>query len=125
MMALTETVRAAQRSCSDNMQKCDRVVIVQQGDDSGQSKPDCKSETDAERAKCKKVIEQADRTIAAKNKALELSDLAFKSCTENSGRLQTDLNDRNEELSSWYRNPWIMGGLGLLAGAAAYAIIKR
>lgn len=74
---------------------------------------------------CKEVIAQCDKTIEAKNKAIELSNLALKSCSEQSGLAQTELNNSNEKLNAWYRNPFIVGFMGVLVGGLSYAILKK
>lgn len=75
--------------------------------------------------KCKDVIAKCDATIEAKNKALGLCNLALVKAEESNGALQTQVTDKNDQLGSWYRNPFIVGIMGVLAGGAAYALIKK
>lgn len=87
--------------------------------------PDCKPQIDTERKRCQVVLDQCDKTIAAKDKALELSDLAIKDCVKANGELQTQVNNTNDQLSAWYRNPFIMFGIGVLAGGVTYGLLKK
>jgi peptidoglycan hydrolase CwlO-like protein len=74
---------------------------------------------------CRDVIKACDETIASKNKALEISNLAIKEAQKQVGDLTTQVNDKNEQLSAWYRNPFILGMLGVLAGGLATAIVIK
>lgn len=66
--------------------------------------------------KCNEALAACDSTIKEKNKALELADLTIKKCVESGITKQYQLNEAKAELDKFYRNPWIMGGLGILTG---------
>lgn len=65
---------------------------------------------------CNSVIEACDKAIADKNRALELGDLTLTSCKAHSSDLITEVEDLRDSASSWYHNPFVTIGLGILGG---------
>lgn len=74
---------------------------------------------------CKDVIAACDEALEAKNKALTLANLAITNCIKHGTEVQMQLNEKTDELNSWYRNPYIVFGLGLLAGGVAYSLLVK
>jgi hypothetical protein len=76
------------------------------------------------RKQCNNILDKCDKALDAKNKQLELSDLTIKKCAEKGTKLEIENGVQKEELGRWYRNPWIVGALGLLGGALGGFLIK-
>jgi len=74
---------------------------------------------------CKKVIDAADKVIGEQQKTIDLyKDQVFLQ-TKEITRLNIDLNEKNQELSSLVRNPYFMIGLGVLVGGALTLTLTR
>ena len=67
--------------------------------------------------KTKEALEQCVRTVDAKNKQIKLSDLALQQSRDANLELGKQIEATREENQAFYRNPFIMGTLGLLVGA--------
>lgn len=76
------------------------------------------------RLSCEDVISKCDAAIAAKNKHIEKLELGLTTQTQRVADLSSQLEDKNSELQSWYRNPFVVGALGLVAGAAVITFAK-
>ena len=75
--------------------------------------------TNAMAVECNDVIKKCDETIAEKNKALELKDLAITNCMRHGFEVQYSLNETRDELKAWYHNPFILVPLGIIGGVFA------
>jgi len=70
------------------------------------------------------VIQAADKAIAAKN--IELSN-CYKindAIKDINGKQSKMIMDKDQELDAWYRNPFVMFSLGLVAGGVAIHLVK-
>lgn len=65
---------------------------------------------------CKDVIKAADKVLEEKNKEITLADLAIKVTKDDNERLNKLVEEKDHKLSSIWRNPWVLIGLGVLAG---------
>lgn len=74
---------------------------------------------------CKDVIGKCDKALADKNKALDLSDLALKTCEKDNGQLATKLEEADRVNTRWYHNPIVMFVFGAAAGTLTYTLIKK
>lgn len=75
--------------------------------------------------KCEDVITACDKALEAKNRQLELSDLALKNAVKLNGEAYQKLEEKQKELDRWYRQPLLMFLLGAAAGGVTYTILKR
>lgn len=80
---------------------------------------------DAVKADCIAVIVEADKAINAKNKALQLSDIALKASQDNAASLSKDNDDLRETNAKWYHNPFVMLLLGGAATSVVYLGLKK
>lgn len=74
---------------------------------------------------CKEVIETCDKALDAKNKALQLSDLAIKECQKHVGDLTVEVNELRDSNTSILKNPIVWFLLGSAATATAYVFLKK
>lgn len=65
---------------------------------------------------CDSVIKKCDDTLKEKNKALDLADLALKKCQDQNAAKNKELDSLRESNSAWYKNPFIVGIIGIAAG---------
>jgi hypothetical protein len=79
----------------------------------------------AEREKCKKVIDAADKAIAAKDQQIALSDLALKTCRTENSNYQEQVEAAQAANAKFYRNPFIMMLLGAAAASVTYVLLKK
>jgi hypothetical protein len=73
---------------------------------------------------CEEVISKCDSALEAKNKQIKKLELGLTTQTERVADLSSQLEDKNQELQAWYRNPFVVGALGLVAGAAVITFAK-
>lgn len=74
---------------------------------------------------CRDVIASCDKAIEEKNKALTLANLAIKACIRHGTEVQLQLNEKTEELDRWYRNPLLVGALGIVVGGVAFSLLNK
>lgn len=74
---------------------------------------------------CKQLTDKADKIIAEQQKTIDLYKQKDAQQTKNLVDLSTSLDDKTAQLSAWYRNPFIVGTLGLLVGAAGATYLLR
>ena len=74
---------------------------------------------------CKQVLEACDKTIDAKNKALELSDLGIKTCKEHTAELSAEVNSLRDSNASLLRNPILWFLAGSVATTATYLLLRK
>lgn len=67
---------------------------------------------------CNQVIQACDKALEAKEKQLQLSDLALKQALDDRGKLQKDLESTRADKDAWYRNPGLWIAVGILVGGA-------
>jgi hypothetical protein len=76
------------------------------------------------RVTCEEVIAKCDAALAAKNTQIKKLELGLTAQTERVADLSSQLEDKNSQLQAWYRNPFVVGALGLVAGAAIITFAK-
>lgn len=74
---------------------------------------------------CSKVIEAADKAIGALENEVAICRQGLLIYSEQNKALVEDNAAKSRALEAWYRNPWIVGGLGLLGGVVTGVIISR
>jgi hypothetical protein len=74
------------------------------------------SPTPTAKVTCQDVIKACDQALEDKNKAIEKLNLGLAESTKQAGELSVELDKKEKQLSAWYRNPFILIGLGLLGG---------
>ena len=67
---------------------------------------------------CKIVLTEGQEALDAKNKELSLCNLGLTQSQNNVAQLNTELENKNAQLSAFYRNPFFMLAIGILAGVA-------
>lgn len=87
--------------------------------------PQTRAEETKSKPDCKQVIDAADKAIEAQKKEIDLCRTSLLIYDQQNKALLQDLNASNKALSSWYRNPFIMMGLGLLGGVVTGVIISK
>lgn len=65
---------------------------------------------------CDSVLEKCALALDATKKQVELSDLAIKSLKEQNTQLVVNIKGLEDSNNAWYKNPFIMIGLGLVVG---------
>jgi hypothetical protein len=71
------------------------------------------------------VLSLCDKALEAKNREIELSDLAIKQLTERTQYLDKRVLDLETDSQHFWRNPFIMGALGLVVGGAIVVGLSR
>lgn len=75
---------------------------------------------------CKDVIKKCDVALEKKEEEIKATNDALTKSKDYNVLLDVQVKEANDKLNAWYRNPFVLLGLGLLGGAAASAIlIKR
>lgn len=82
-------------------------------------KTDCKSD-------CKVLTDKADKIIADLHDEINTRKQLELNQANQIVNLNNTINDKNQELSSIWKNPWFVGTLGVLVGGAgAIYLMKR
>lgn len=76
------------------------------------------------RVTCEEVLDKCGQAVEAKNKHIQKLELGLAKQTERVVDLSSQLEDKNSQLQAWYRNPFVVGALGLVAGAAVITFAK-
>lgn len=79
---------------------------------------DCQSD-------CKKVIDASDKLIKDLQDEISVRKQLEEVQTKDIADLNVSLNDKNQELMSWSRNPYIMGLLGFVVGGSVILYLRR
>lgn len=79
---------------------------------------DCKSD-------CKALTDKANKIIADQQLTIDLFVQENKKLQDLNLDLTASLNDTQTQLSAWYHNPFIIGTLGLLVGAAGATYLLK
>ena len=69
---------------------------------------------------CKPLIESCDKALAAQKEQIQIRDLRIKESTSQIDELTKTVKEKDEKLSSIFRNPWVYLGVGVLAGALLF-----
>lgn len=65
---------------------------------------------------CGGIIASCRKALDAKDKEIQLSDLAIKAAKDDNTRLNKEVEKKNDQLSSIFRNPFVLIGAGIIAG---------
>jgi hypothetical protein len=76
------------------------------------------------RVTCEEVLEKCGQAVEAKNKQIQKLELGLAKQTERVVDLSSQLEDKNSQLQAWYRNPFVVFSIGLVAGAAVITFAK-
>lgn len=79
--------------------------------------PYAKAECQTTLEKCDKALSACDSALEARNKEIKICNLALMQAVNKAETLNIQVKERESELSAWYRNPFIMITLGIVAGA--------
>jgi hypothetical protein len=66
---------------------------------------------------CQEVLSKCDTALAAKNTEIKKLELGL---TQSAGRitdLEAQVKTKDDQLRAWYHNPFVLFGLGIVAGA--------
>lgn len=66
---------------------------------------------------CLPIIQAADAAIAARDTTIKDLKLGLTNCGQDTKALEIKVGERDAQLASIFRNPWIMLGVGFVAGA--------
>lgn len=75
------------------------------------------------KTQCKEVIQKCDKALSDKNKAIKSADKVISTCKEQNGKLITQVKEKDEDLNKWYRNPFVVGLLGIAVGLSGGLLI--
>lgn len=71
------------------------------------------------------MAQQGRDVIRKKDDTLRLKDLALDQCLKTEEADQAAVEQKDAQLHVWYRNPVVMGLLGVAAGSLAAVYFKR
>jgi hypothetical protein len=64
------------------------------------------------------VVDQCKTALDARKREIELCSLGLQQVQSSNAQLNEEIENKNAQLSAFYRNPWLMIALGLVAGVA-------
>lgn len=73
----------------------------------------------------KECIDKCDKAIAAQQELIQNLDLSLNICLKSNGSCFEKVDELEAKLESPFRNPFIMIGLGLVAGLITGVIISK
>ena len=73
---------------------------------------------------CDTAVEKCRETVKAKNEAIELCNLALKQSIEQNKVQEVIIDNQSDQLSAWYRNPWVTIPLGIAAGVLIIEVAR-
>lgn len=65
---------------------------------------------------CKDVITSCDKALEAKNRQIQLSDLALRQTVDRLTRVELQYKEERESASAWYKSPFLYLSVGLIGG---------
>lgn len=74
---------------------------------------------------CDSVLAKCDAALAAKNKHIEKLELGLTKQTERVADLSNQVQEANEKLQSPFRNPFIVGTVGVALGILIMGIALK
>lgn len=74
--------------------------------------------------KCDKAVKACGDALDARKKEVSLCNLALTQTLEDNSSLRIQIDNKEAELNKWYRNPIIMGVLGVAAGVLVIEAVK-
>jgi hypothetical protein len=72
---------------------------------------------------CKNIIAACDAALEAKEVQLNMERSYSQLLLDNSIKLDKKITEQQEDLGRWYRNPWTVGGAGVLLGIVAAGFV--
>lgn len=76
-------------------------------------------------ALCEQALGSCAHLVDAQKKEIGLCRLGLTQSLDNNAMLSIEIKDKQDQLQSWYRNPFVMVAVGLvLGGVAVGAAIK-
>ena len=72
---------------------------------------------------CKSVIKACDETIAGKDRIIELYRNEISESQKYLGSYMAEINEKDRQLASPFKNPYIMFGGGALAGVLTVVLL--
>lgn len=79
--------------------------------------------TEQERDNYRDQVESQERELASYVEIVNVKNEQIEALDFKARALETLNADLESQLDAWYRNPWIMGGIGLAAGVAATTVV--
>lgn len=76
-------------------------------------------------ADCEELVEIADRAIKQSNELIALQGEQISDLKFNYNIVKSELEERNSELGSWYRNPVVMIPVSFILGAYVMSQVSR
>jgi chromosome segregation ATPase len=73
---------------------------------------------------CNKALEACDQALEAKDELIQKYTSALDGCNKQVIQLSVDLEKIQAEKSAWYRNPLVVGLLGVVTGFVASQLLK-
>lgn len=74
---------------------------------------------------CNDVIQACEKAIDAKNEQIIELGKGLDLITTQNVELRDIVTTQDKQLSAWYRNPFIMLGLGVIAGGATALVLSK
>jgi hypothetical protein len=68
--------------------------------------------------KCDTALNACIKALDARTEQVQALDLALTESRKEADSLRASGREKDEQLSAWYRNPFVMMALGLVAGVA-------
>lgn len=84
------------------------------------TRADCNSQLKS----CDEALTAAGEVIEAKKKVISLCNLGLSQTLEKNKILKIEVDEKSRELDAWYRNPFIVGALGIAAGIVIIEVAK-
>ncbi len=79
---------------------------------------DCQSD-------CKSALTAADKVIADQQLEIETYKGLSEEQTKQIESLSSSINEKNQELSSIWKNPWFVGTIGILIGGSGVLYLTK
>lgn len=79
----------------------------------------CQEEVNECVTDCNAVLDKCTETIGGLNDLVKMYEASTSSLDKQIVELQTQLAESEEEAQAWYRNPAVVGALGLVVGVYA------
>ena len=77
-----------------------------------------KADCPARLNQCVEVVDACQAALTARKDELKLCNLGLQQSMSTNTQLNEEIENKNAQLSAFYRNPWLMLALGLVAGVA-------
>lgn len=74
---------------------------------------------------CKEALNKADTVISDLKKEIDLYKLTVKTSQDALANCKIDVNEKNGELMSPFRNPFFVGSIGISIGAVLVLLLKH